>query len=252
MLELNMKQKDTLLKVSGLKVKFGNDYVLKNISFKVGNDETIAVIGPNGAGKTVLFRTLLGLVNHKGTVQWKDETKIGYVPQKLGISQDLPLTTSEFFALKEKDTKKVAQVLADVGFREDHPHKGHLKEHVLKRKIGILSGGELQRVLIAFALLGDPDVLLFDEPTAGIDVSAEETIYSLLHKLQEKKNLSIILISHDLQIVYKYANKVICLNKEQACFGPPLKVLNEKTLDKLYGGSVGFHVHDTNSHHHDN
>lgn len=243
---------DNLLKVSGLKVKFGKDYVLKNISFSVGDDETVAIIGPNGAGKTVLFRTLLGLVPHDGIVEWKKGTKIGYVPQKLGISKDLPLTTSEFFALKEKDPDKIAEVLTDVGFEEDKPHKGHLKEHVLKRKIGVLSGGELQRVLIAFALLGNPDVLLFDEPTAGIDVSAEETIYSLLHKLQSKKKLSIILISHDLQIVYKYANTVVCLNKEQACFGPPLKVLDKESLEKLYGGNVGFHVHDTQAHHHDN
>lgn len=246
-----MAKKEELLKVRGLKVKFNKHFVLKDISFDVGDDETVAIIGPNGAGKTVLFRTLLGLLPYEGTISWKKGTKIGYVPQKLGISQDLPLTTAEFFALKEADEKKVTEVLTDVGFKKDKPHKGHLKEHVLKRKIGVLSGGELQRVLIAFALLGNPDVLLFDEPTAGIDVSAEETIYSLLHKLQDRKKLSIVLISHDLQIVYKYANTVVCLNKEQACFGPPREVLDKESLEKLYGGDIGFHIHDNPSHHHD-
>lgn len=247
-----MAKTNNLLSVSALKVKFNKHYVLKNISFEVGDDETVAIIGPNGAGKTVLFRSLLGLVPYKGKIEWKKGTKIGYVPQKMGISQDLPLTTAEFFALKEKNKKEINRVLKEVGFEKDKPHKGHLKEHVLDRKVGVLSGGQLQRVLIAFALLGEPDVLLFDEPTAGIDVSAEETIYSLLHKLQKQKKLSIILISHDLQIVYKYAKTVVCLNKEQACFGAPREVLDKKSLEKLYGGDVGFHVHDVSSHHHDN
>lgn len=234
---------NSLLSVSNLKVKFDHHAVLDDISFDVKKDETLAVIGPNGAGKTVLFRALLGLLPYQGKIEWVKNIKIGYVPQKLAIAKDIPLTTSEFFALKEKNKKEIEKVLVSVGFEEDKPHKGHLQEHVLKRKLGVLSGGELQRVLIAFALLGHPDVLLFDEPTSGVDISAEETIYELLHKLQKNEKLTIILISHELQVVYKYANNVLCLNKEKVCFGPPREVLDKESLAKLYGGEVGFYQH---------
>lgn len=233
----------SLLSVSNLKVKFDHHIVLDDISFVVKKDETLAVIGPNGAGKTVLFRAILGLVPYQGKIEWAKGIKIGYVPQKLAIAKDVPLTTSEFFAFKEKDKKEIDRALASVGFEEDKPHRGHLREHVLKRKLGVLSGGELQRVLIAFALLDHPDVLLFDEPTSGVDISAEETIYDLLHKLQEKENLTIILISHELQIVYRYANNVLCLNKQRVCLGPPKEVLDKESLTKLYGEKAGFYEH---------
>ncbi|KKR39901.1 MAG: ABC transporter related protein [Candidatus Woesebacteria bacterium GW2011_GWB1_40_101] len=235
--------KDPLLRVTDLKVKFDHHVVLDDINFEVGKDETLAVIGPNGAGKTVLFRALLGLVPYEGKVEWAKGTKIGYVPQKLSIEKDLPLTTLEFFGLKEKSRKEIDDALASVGFEEDKPHKGHLSQHVLNRKIGVLSGGELQRVLIAFALLEHPDVLLFDEPTAGVDITAEETIYGLLRKLQERENLTIILISHELHVVYRYANNVICLNKEKICFGPPREVLDKESLEKLYGHEAGVYEH---------
>ncbi len=234
---------DLLLRVENLKVKFDHHIVLDNIDFEVKKDETVAVIGPNGAGKTVLFRALLGLIPYEGKITWAKEVKIGYVPQRLAIERDLPLTTLEFFRLKEKNKKEIDKALAAVGFEEDKPHKGHLTKHVLNRKLGVLSGGELQRVLIAFALLGHPDVLLFDEPTSGVDISAEETIYSLLHKLAQKENLTIILISHELQIVYRYANNVVCLNKEKVCFGPPKEVLDKESLAKLYGGEAGLYEH---------
>ena len=236
-----------LLTVTNLKVKFDHHMVLNNISFEVGQDETLAVIGPNGAGKSVLFRALLGLIPYEGKIEWAAGTKIGYVPQKLAIEQDMPLTTTEFFSLKEKDKSKIEHVLAAVGFEENKPHKGHLREHILGKRIGALSGGEFQRVLIAFALLGAPDVLLFDEPTSGIDVSGEETIYGLLHRLQQKEKLTILLISHELQVVYRYADNVICLNKEKLCFGPPTEVLDKESLTKLYGGDVGLHQHHSHA-----
>ena len=238
-----MLDKKVLLSVSNLKVRFDQHVILDNISFDVKDDETLAVIGPNGAGKSVLFKALLGLVPFEGEIKWKQGLKIGYVPQKLFVPKDLPLTTLEFLKLKERSEKEIYRALSQVGFRENKPHEGHLKEHVLKSKLGVLSGGEVQRVLIAFALLGHPDVLLFDEPTSGVDISAEETIYSLLHELQEKENLTIILISHELQIVFKYATNVICLNKEKVCFGPPKQVLDKESLEKLYGGDVSLYPH---------
>lgn len=233
----------TILRVSNLKIGSNHQLILDNINFEVKKNETMAVIGPNGAGKTTLFRALLGLIPYQGRIEWLKGIKIGYVPQKIFIDRDLPLTTSEFFYLKEKDKKKIEYVISAVGFEKDKHHKGHLKEHILEEKLGLLSGGELQRVMIAWALLGDPDVLLFDEPTAGIDISAEETIYSLLRRLQEQKNLTILLISHELQVVYRYATNVLCLNKEKICFGPPKQTLDQKSLNKLFGENVGLYHH---------
>lgn len=207
--------KDVLLSVSNLKVKFGHHVILDDVSFEVKEDETLAIIGPNGAGKTVLFKALLGLIPFTGEIKWRPDLKIGYVPQKLSLPKDLPLTTLEFLRLKERDVVKIYKVLKDVGFQEDKPHEGHLKKHVLGTKIGVLSGGEAQRILIAFALLGRPDVLLFDEPTAGVDISAEETIYGLLHKLRQKESLTMLLISHEPEIVNKYADKILDLGKQR-------------------------------------
>jgi len=217
--EINAKillmDKDVLLSVSGLKVKFDHHLILDDISFEVEKNETLAIIGPNGAGKTVLFKALLGLIPFAGEVKWQSGLKIGYVPQKLALPRDLPLTTLEFLRLKENNLAKIYKILEQVGFQKNKPHEGHLKKHVLETKVSVLSGGEAQRILIAFALLEDPDVLLFDEPTAGVDISAEETIYSLLHKLRQKQSLTMLLISHEPEIVKKYADKVLDLGKQQ-------------------------------------
>lgn len=207
-------ESEILLSVKDLRVKIDRHVILNNITFEVKKDEILAVVGPNGAGKTVLFRTLLGLIPYAGQITWQKNLKIGYVPQRLAIAKDLPLTTREFLGLKEKNKKEIVGILESVGFEEDRPHAGHLSQHILKRKLGVLSGGELQRVLIAFALLGHPDVLLFDEPTSGVDVSGEETIYGLLHKLRARQNLTILLISHEPEIVHEYADKVLDLGKQ--------------------------------------
>lgn len=227
-----------LLKVSNLKVELNHQVILDKVSFELRKNETLAIIGPNGAGKTTLFKALLGLVPYEGKIEWQKGVKIGYVPQKLYLSSDLPLTVAEFFTLKNKKIAlgEIEDALALVGFEKNKPH-------ILNTKIGVLSGGEFQRIIVAWALLGHPDLLLFDEPTAGIDISAETTIYSLLHKLQQKENLTLMLISHELQVVYKYATQVICLNKEEICFGPPKEMLDKDSLMKLFGSDVGFYQH---------
>jgi zinc transport system ATP-binding protein len=241
---------EPILKVTDLKVEFNEHIILNNISFKVLYDGTLAVIGPNGAGKSVLFRALLGLIPYKGEIMWGNNVRIGYVPQKLAVSKELPLTVNEFLHFKEKKQEKIDEVISCVGFLKEASHL-HNDKRVLNTRLGDLSGGEFQRVLIAYALLDSPNVLLFDEPTAGVDVSGEETIYDLIHKLQEKKDLTIIFISHELQVVSKYADNVLCLNKENISFGPPMKVVNKETLTKLYGEDVHLHKHlDEHKHDH--
>ena len=233
----------TVLSVKGLEVAFNGHKIVDDVSFDVVRDSTIAIIGPNGAGKTVLFRAVLGLIPYKGKVTWAPDAKIGYVPQKLFISKDFPLTVSEFLHFKEQDHKIIHEILNSVGFKDVASSHTHNDVRVLRTKLGALSGGELQRVLIAYALLGKPNVLLFDEPTSGVDVSAEETIYSLIDKLKAEKDLTIIFISHELQVVYKYADSVLCLNKEKICFGPPREVVDKESLTKLYGEDVSLYQH---------
>lgn len=229
-----------ILEVSGLRVRLNHHTILDGVRFHAHRNETVAVIGPNGAGKTVLFRAILGLLPHEGTVKWKDGVRIGYVPQKLSIGADLPLTTLEFFQLKSSDAHAVEQALDAVGFTKKLVGNFH---EILKQRLGFLSGGQLQRVLIAWALLDKPDVLLFDEPTSGVDVSTEGTIYNVLHRLQEENGILLIFISHELEIVSKYADNVICLNKKMFCFGTPRHALSQKTLEDMFGKDMNVYIH---------
>jgi zinc transport system ATP-binding protein len=114
---------------------------------------------------------------------------------------------------------------------------------LLKKQFGTLSTGQFQRMIIAWALVDEPSVLLFDEPTSGIDVGGQETIYSLLHKFWEERGLTILLVTHDLNIVWEHANNVLCLNKKMLCHGKPKEVINPKSLEKLYGTGVKFYIH---------
>ena len=202
-----------VLSVNNLTVEFNEHTILNNISFDVKRDTTVAIVGANGAGKTVLFKSLLGLIQFSGKINWQKDAKIGYVPQKLSVSRDLPLTVLEFLNLKENNNKKISDVLLKVGFKQKAEHIHH-DVRVLNTKLGGLSGGELQRVLMAFALLGSPNVLLLDEPTAGVDIKGEKTFYELFEYLKKDNDLTIIFISHDEQIVTKYADNIIKLTHE--------------------------------------
>lgn len=235
-----------ILTVENLSVTFSGQKVLENINFHAAKGDVLAVIGPNGAGKSVLFRTLLGLIPYTGEISWHKDVRLGYVPQKSFIEHGFPLTVKEFLSLKTKSEQEIIRVLSSVGIgKTDHEHEPHhLQHHILNRRIGVLSGGEFQRVLIAWALIDHPNVLLFDEPTSGIDIGGEETIYNLLSELQKKQDLTIILISHDLNVVYKYANNVICINKRQICFGEPHTVLDPNELAQIYGGKASFYHHE--------
>ncbi len=173
-----------------------------------------------------------------GTVSWSPDTRIGYVPQKLDLERDLPLTGVEFLRAKagvlEAPPGETAHVLAMV----------ELSEEIAARPIGTLSGGEFQRLLLAFALMGRPTVLLFDEPTAGVDEPGEEGIYALIHRLQEDEGLTLLLISHELSLVYRYADQVLCLSRWRTCIGPPLEILTPERLQEVYGRPMRYHGHD--------
>lgn len=232
---------DSVLTVDDLSVTLDGLAVLQNISFTLKQGEAFAVIGPNGAGKTVLFRTLLGLLPHTGMVEWRPDVKIGYVPQRFAIDRSAPVSTMEFFLLQSPSfwrpsasfTQQLEQEIKSMG----------LDRRVLRKGLGELSGGETQRVLIAAALLQKPTVLLLDEPTAAVDAGFEETVYALLHRVQMERGTALLLISHDLNVVYRYAQRVLCLNKSVVCQGPPLETLSPQSLATLYG-ETGFYQHE--------
>jgi zinc transport system ATP-binding protein len=226
------------LEVEGLGVRFGATDVLRDLSFAVPAGAGVAVIGPNGAGKTVLFRALVGALAHQGTVRWAPGTRLGYVPQKLDLERDLPITGRDLLRARSR--------LARIGPAAalDALGKVSLEPRVLDTPIGTLSGGQFQRLLMAFALLGDPTVLLLDEPTAGVDEVGQEQLTQSVHRLQEEQGVTVLMISHDLSVVYRYASAVLCLSHVRLCYGAPRTVLTPDTLAELYGSPVGLHVHD--------
>ena len=228
---------DIILKVKQLGVSFGDLTVFNNLNFEVKRGETTAIIGPNGAGKTVLFRALIGSIPYQGEVIWSKDAKIGYVPQRLDLDRHLSLNLGDFLKLKVKILG-----LPKIAIKEAL-NLAHLPIAKINNPLGYLSAGELQRALIAHALIGSPGVLLFDEPTAGVDLPGEEQIYQTLHHLQDIKHLTLIFISHDLNLVYRYAQKVICLNRAMFCFGTPKETFTPQVLDKLYGSKVLHHLH---------
>lgn len=227
--------KKNILSVKNLSVDFDSEKIIDDLSFDVEKGETFVILGPNGAGKTVLLKALLGLIAYHGKITWQSSSRIGYVPQRLPLIKDIPLSVEEFFDFKKISGKERAEILKKVGIDD---------AAVFKKRVGWLSSGQFQRILIAWALIGDCRVLLFDEPTAGVDIGGEETIYNLLHKIKKEKNLTIFLVSHDLNVVYKHATNVLCLNKQRICWGSPQEALTPENLEKLFGGAVKFYHHN--------
>ena len=207
--------------------------VLTDLSFTVRRGEVLTILGPNGAGKTVLLRALLGAAPYEGVISWKEGARIGYVPQRLPYIKSIPLSVAEFFALRQNGAADVGMMLEAVG----------LGAEAATRSIGDFSSGQFQRILIAWALAKDPDVLLFDEPTAGIDIGGEETVYGLLSQLQRERNLTMLLVTHDLAVVHRLSSVVLCLNRRPVCMGPPLLTLTPENLRRLYGTEVKFYEH---------
>jgi zinc transport system ATP-binding protein len=228
---------DRLLSVRNLRVVFGSRVVLRGLSFEVFSGEGLAIIGPNGSGKTVLLKALQHLIPYEGEIHWSQSAHLGYVPQSVAADRQLPLRVGELLAAKARFLRLADQEMEQVS------SELNLSPEILNAGIGTLSGGQFQKALIAFALLGRPNVLLFDEPTASLDELSEERIYELVHQLQLRRGITVILVSHDLSVVYRYASRVLCLSKGKTCMGPPKEILTPELLEELYEAPPKYYRH---------
>ncbi len=241
------------IEVRGLRVRLGDTEVLRGVELNVPLGQVVALIGPNGSGKTTLLRCLLGLQRiDAGEIRLLGEraspallSRIGYVPQRLALDRSFILSVREFLSLKLRQTR--------FWFWQSHAKTDqHLSEvlsemevsHLMDRPIAGLSGGQLQRVLIAFSLLCKPELLLLDEPTAGVDTPGEHSFYELISAIHRRHGLTVVLVSHDLSMVYRHATWVYALNGVICCEGTPEHVMNAESLKQAYG------IHVTPYHHH--
>jgi zinc transport system ATP-binding protein len=231
-----------ILETKDLSVAFDGQPVLSGVTLSLEKGEALAIIGPNGAGKSVFLRAILGMVPHSGTVTWAADAKLGYVPQKIDADRHLPITFRNLLVAKAAVQKLPRTALDDI--------RSVVKfdDRIFDTPVGHLSGGQFQRGLIAFALLGKPNVLLLDEPIASIDRPGEEQFYELSHRLQDEFGMTIILVSHDLGFAYRYATKALCINGGMMRFGTPEEAFTPDALDALYGPHKCIHYQYQDEH----
>lgn len=229
-----------LLEIKELKIILDNHTIHDNLSFSVNEGDIVTILGPNGSGKSVLLKAILGILHYEGEIIWHKKVSIGYLPQGLNqlAVKDMPLTVKDIFDLKEPvhNFEEVAESLKLVGLDAD----------ILSKNAYTLSGGQFQRMLIAWVLIDKPQVLFLDEPTSGIDIGGGENLYSLLHRLQQTEKLTILLVTHDISVVYKYSDNVLCLSqKKHLCFGEPKSILTPQMLEQVFGMEIKFYDHPT-------
>ncbi|MDX2494704.1 MAG: zinc ABC transporter ATP-binding protein ZnuC [Desulfuromusa sp.] len=233
-----------LLEVSTANLILGKRLLLENVNLKIGAGEILTIIGPNGAGKTTLLRVALGLQKPtSGTVKRQSGLTIGYMPQRLHLDPTFPLTVKRFLALACKnDFARVISLLSEVG-----------AAHVIDSAVQTLSGGELQRVLLARALVREPDLLVLDEPVQGVDVHGQVELYQLISRIRDQRGCAVLMVSHDLHLVMAATDQVLCLNRHICCSGTPESVTNDPAFVELFGPAavqyMAVYVHDKNHHH---
>ena len=243
----------SLLAADHICVRIGGHEVLHDVSIRLDPGEIVTILGPNGSGKSTLLRALIGILPlAEGRVSRAAGLRIGYVPQRLAIDRTMPLTARRFLSLPVRCSRVEGEaVLARVGMRE-----------VADRPMAGLSGGQFQRVLLARALLGKPDVLILVEPTHGLDQPGEAAFYRLIEEVRRETGAAVLMVSHDLHVVMSASDRVICLNGHICCEGTPRVVSNAPEYRALFGlGTLGAlalyqHQHDhehlgAHDHHHD-
>lgn len=229
-------------KLESFGVTIGKTEILRDINLHIHCGELTAVVGPNGAGKTTLLKAILGEVPHTGTLEFLDtkdchtrKPVVGYVPQKLEYDPGAPISVLDLFSA---GTSRRPVFWGHSRRQRDHAIASlsvTKADHLLERRLGDLSGGELQRVLLAQALEPCPDLLLMDEPVSGIDPHGRELFYNMVYNLRQHYDLSIILVSHDLALVSRHADRVVFLDHTLQCEGTPEEVFTNKIILRTYG-----------------
>ena len=231
-------------KIDNLTVKFGDNTILDNVNLHVNCGEVVGVVGPNGAGKTTLLRTILGEVSYHGKIAFRisgsvsKKPKIGYVPQKLQFDLGSPISVTDLVASAISHHPIWVGVSKDLSERVKGVLSLFSAEHLLKRRIGELSGGELQRVLLAIAMTPEPELLLLDEPASGVDVKGLSLFYRIVDDLRKQYDIAVILVTHDLAGVSSYVDRLILLNRSVIAEGEPKEVLSDEKLIKAFGPSL--------------
>ena len=218
-----------LIEVQNLCVRYGNKEVLRNVNLSLSKNEIVTIVGPNGSGKTTLFKSIIGSTPiSSGKVLIRPNLKIGYVPQVLNIDRSLPLTVERFLSLENRRHKTEALSAQQVLDSND----------LLFKQISTLSSGQLQRVLLARALVNKPDVLLLDEATRGLDQPGSAAFYRKIEEIRNTTGCAILMISHDLHVVMSASNRVICLNGHICCQGEPQSVASSPEYKAMFGSNV--------------
>ncbi|MEG1946406.1 MAG: metal ABC transporter ATP-binding protein [Lachnospiraceae bacterium] len=231
------------IKVNELGVTLGKQEILKNINLHIHCGSLNVIIGRNGAGKSTLIRAILDDIPHTGSIEFKDgengkiqKLKIGYVPQSLNIEKQTPVSVYDMIAAYQCNVPVFACQSKKQKIRMEEHLKIFEAEHLINKQVCNLSGGELQRVMLSMAIMNEPNLLLLDEPVSGIDQNGMELFYKTIYHLKENYDLAVILISHDLEFVKRYADKVILLDKTVLKQGSAGEVFNSPEFNKVFVG----------------
>ncbi len=234
---------EALVEARGITVSRGGNVILAGVDVSVGDGRIVTLIGPNGAGKTTVVRVMLGLMKpDAGSVRRRDGLVVGYMPQHLHIDATLPLTVGRFLTLGAKRGQSEAEAraaLVEVATAA-----------VMDTPVQVVSGGEFRRILLARALLRDPDLLVLEEPSQGIDVNGQAELYRLITRIRDRRHCGVLMVSHDLHLVMASTDEVVCLNHHVCCAGHPESVTNDPAYIALFGKRVAstiavyHHEHD--------
>lgn len=231
---------ETLIHIDHLSVRYDGQAVLNDLNLEIKKGDIVAVVGPNGSGKTTFIRAVLGLVPYEGKILIDGKpvksslTKIGYVPQSFSLDRSIPMTVGEFLTLSfnRLPSRQLKRALLEVDMKA---YENHL--------ISALSGGQFQRILIARSLLNDPMVLVLDEATSEIDTAGTKGFYDIVSHLNRVHGTTVILVSHEIHMVYRFADHILCLNRQLICYGTPKEAITKEVMEKLYGADVRFQEH---------
>ncbi|QQR83254.1 metal ABC transporter ATP-binding protein [Candidatus Peregrinibacteria bacterium] len=234
-MENNPRQ--SLVEFHNVSLTNGGRTIVHNVNFSIAEGERIAIIGLNGSGKTTLLRLMLGIIKPTEGVIHRHLKKMGYVPQHFEFDRTIPLTVWELLKhFSDQPKSEVEKKLKEVGAL-----------HLIHQSIGGLSGGEMQRVLIANALLQHSELLVLDEATSALDVSGEKDFYCLLEDLRKAYNLAVVMVTHDLHLLEHHADRVFCMDQALCECGTPTEIENSKTFERLFGAHILKHSPNKNT-----